>query len=106
MQFQFNFCEISTNFQWHVADNSIEKAGSSLIYYRNLLADKGEKLDISKLDTKNIKETSIAIRDIKDRLFNLKEKEFANDQKNKTEEISKYIEMIIGRKKNVTLKGR
>ena len=71
-----------------------------------MLADKGEKLDISKLDTKNIKETSIAIRDIKDRLFNLKEKEFANDQKNQTEEISKYIEMIIGRKKNVTLKGR
>ena len=87
-------------------NDSIEKAGSNLIYYRNLLADKGEKLDISKLDTKNIKETSIAIRDIKDRLFNLKEKEFANDQKNKTEEISKYIEMLIGRKKNVTLKGR
>ena len=67
-----------------------------------MLADKGEKLDISKLDTKNIKETSIAIRDIKDRLFNLKEKEFANDQKNKTKEISKYIEMLIERKKNTS----
>ena len=78
----------NADWQLIIPNDSIEKAGSNLIYYRNLLADKGEKLDISKLDTKNIKETSIAIRDIKDRLFNLKEKEFANDQKNKTEDFT------------------
>ena len=87
-------------------NDSIEKAENNLIYYKNLLAEKGKKLDFSKLDTKDIKATSTAIRDIKDRLFNLKEKKFANDQKNKTEEILKYLEMLIERKKNITLKGK
>ena len=86
-------------------DDSIEKAVTNLINYGNLISEKGKPFDISKVDTQDIKATLIATKDIKESLFKLKEIDFAREQKNKSEEILKYIELLIFRKKNETLKG-
>ena len=86
-------------------DDSIEKAVTNLINYGNLISEKGKPFDISQVDTKDIKATLIATKDIKESLFKLKEIDFAREQKNKSEEILKYIELLIFRKKNETLKG-
>ncbi len=86
-------------------DNSIEKAVTNLINYGNLISEKGKPFDISQVDTKDIKATLIATKDIKESLFKLKEIDFAREQKNKSEEILKYIELLIFRKQNVNLNG-
>ena len=73
----------------------IEKAYLNLKYLNKLISKKDNPPDILKVNEKDIKAIKIATQNHQKILENYKEKEFAEVQKNKTEEISMFLEMLL-----------